>query len=109
VALTGHSVWVESTAAALTNLLREGTDAAWTALRDVLDGQGLDPARCVVAFSAEQGDDAEFAVLVTNRGEVVTCAWAPSTASALEWTTITAWWRDSPYRADVEQAMLLHP
>ena len=108
MALTGQSVWVESTVAALTNLLREGTDAAWTALREVLEGQGLDPARCVVAFSAEQGDDAEFAVLVTDRGDVVTCAWAPSTASVLEWTTVTAWWRDSPYRADVEQAMLLH-
>lgn len=98
---------VEDEAAQLTQLLRSGQDRAWVALRTVFERHGVDPDDSVLAFAVEQGDDAEFAVVVTADGQVVTCAWVPSTASTLEWVPITSWWRDSSYREAVESAWRL--
>ena len=91
----------------LTELLRESDDEVWTALRSALRGRGVDARGSLLAFSVEQGDDSEFAVLVTDRDEIATLSWQPSTGSIFEWTLITDSWRDSPYRDDVARALQL--
>jgi hypothetical protein len=92
--------------AVLTGLLRESDDEMWARLRAALGSRGIDALGSVLAFYVEQGDDSDFGVLVTA-DDIVTFAWQPSTAFIFEWTPITGWWRDSPYRAQIERAVRL--
>jgi hypothetical protein len=89
----------------LTELLRVSGDPFWRALREGLVLRGVDPNRSQMAVSSEEGDDCEFGVLVTEAGAVVQFVWQPSLSSFMEWTPITSWWPDSPYRREVEAAM----
>ena len=91
----------------LTRLLREGDGEVWRVLRAALRSRGIRVEGTWLAFSAEQGDHSEFAVIVTESDDVVRLSWQPSTEPIFEWTTITAWWRDSPYRNDVATAFEL--
>lgn len=58
-----------------------------------------------LAFSVEQRDDSEYAVLVDSIRAVVELSWQPSTATISERVNITGRWRVSPYRADVQEAL----
>jgi hypothetical protein len=102
----GQSGRVAENVAVLTRLLRESDDEMWAGLRAALARRGIDVLGSMLAFSVEQGDDSEFGVLVTA-DDVVTFSWRPSTAFFVDWTPITGWWRDSPYRAEIEQAVRL--
>ena len=89
----------------LTELLRVSDDLFWRSLRAALVSQGVDPDRSHLAASSEEGDDCEFGVLVTQAGRVVQFVWQPSSASFVEWQSITSWWPDTPYRSAVEAAL----
>jgi uncharacterized protein YbaA (DUF1428 family) len=82
----------------LTELLRNDPSAFWSDARAILQKHGVDPVRAALAESVEQGDDSEFAVVVTSDGEVFEFSWRPTTQDVREWIRTTAWWRDSPYR-----------
>ena len=79
----------------------------WDHLRALLQAQGIDPASAALAESVEQGDDSEFAVVVTREGEVFQFSWAPSAEGVMEWVRTTDSWRDTPYRSGIEDALAL--
>ena len=93
--------------AQLTALLRNDPAEFWHHRRTLLQEQGIDPSRAALAEAVEQGDDSEFAVVVTNDGEVFEFSWTPSTEGVMEWVRTTDWWRDTPYRPGIEDALAL--
>lgn len=93
----------------LTELLRRDDRPAWSFLRSALDRRGVDVGSALLAFSAEQGDDSEFGVLVTGHAEVIEFSWQPSTGSIFEWLPITDRWRSSPYADVVAEAFKMKP
>jgi hypothetical protein len=101
----GQHAFMNDSVDQLTELLRVSDDLFWRSLRAALVSQGVDPDRSHLAASSEEGDDCEFGVLVTEAGAVVQFVWQPSLSSFMEWTPITSWWPDSPYRREVEAAM----
>jgi hypothetical protein len=58
-----------------------------------------------LAESCEQGDGAEFGVLVTEDCEVVEFVFLSTSGAIVDWKTITTWWADTPYRDSIESAM----
>lgn len=90
-----------------TEPLRNSDDPAWVTLRRILVERGVQPHLSSLAFSVAQGDDSEFAVVVTQAEDVLTVSWLPSTGEVLECTSIAERWRDSPYGEDVRQAIEL--
>jgi len=92
--------------AQLTGLLRNDPAEFWSRLRALLHEQGIDPVHAALAESVQQGDDSEFAVVVTSDREVFEVGWSP-TEGLIEWVRTTDWWRDSPYQSGIEEALAL--
>lgn len=94
----------------LTALLRNDPSEFWSHLRALLDERGIDPARAALAESLEQGDDSEFAVVITADGDVYELSWSPTGQGVTNWVCTNERWRDTPYREGIEQAIsLLEP
>ena len=89
----------------LTALLRNDPSQFWEHLRTLLQAQGIDPGSAALAESVKQGDASEFAVVVTNDGEVFEFSWTPSAAGIMEWVRTTEWWRGTPHRPGIEDAL----
>ncbi len=76
--------------AQLTALLRNDPSEFWSHLRTLLQVRGVDPANAALAESVEQGEDSEFAVVVTSGQEVFEVDWSP-TDGLFEWNRTTDW------------------
>ena len=88
-------------------LMRTSDSQCWESLRNLLRSESFAVELTHVAFSAEQADDSEFAVVVDDGREVISLAWQPSSGAILEWTRITDLWRDTPYRTGIAAAFEL--
>lgn len=92
--------------AQLTGLLRNDPSEFWSRFRALLQGRGIDPADAALAESVQEGDDLEFAVVVTGDHAVFEVEWSP-TEGVIEWDRTTDRWRDSPHRSGIEEAFAL--
>jgi len=112
-----NNLYVDNDVAARsTQLLREDGDPVWSRLRELLMARGLDPHRIALADFFPDDTDMEFGIVVTpdghvyefdfiyGKGDLVAQA---GTATISDWRDRTTWWRDTPHRAQIEQAFRL--
>ena len=100
-----------------TRLLREGSFDLWRRLRELLEGEGLDPAVTVVVDLFPDGGDREFGQVITDEGRVYRfdlCydrAHPRSVRTAVldHWTDITATWQTEPLRSQTVDALIWAP
>ena len=93
-------------------LLRSDPGDCWVKMRSVLAQRGIDPSSAALAFSVEQGDMSEFAVIVAQDRRVYqyslysdTDSWLD--AQLIEWIDLTANWTESPYTGSIRTALSL--
>ena len=79
----------------------------WGALRALLKSRSIDPATTVLAFSAQDGANHEFAVIVTDEQRSFTCAFASDGTDFDEWIEVTGRQHATPYGSDIDDALAL--
>ncbi|MBR7837427.1 hypothetical protein KDL01_29375 [Actinospica durhamensis] len=102
---------------AYTGLLRTSSFDLWRRWRELLDGQGLDPANTVVVDLFPDGPDREFGEVITGERRVYRfdlCydrgrPHSVRQAALDHWTDITEYWQTEPLRMRTADAFIWAP